>query len=39
VLERERQVRGLSIYKLKRHLSCQGRTVMLPALERLRQTA
>lgn len=39
VLERERQARGLSIYKLKRHLSCQGRTVVLPALELLRQTA
>jgi hypothetical protein len=39
VLERERQARGLSIYKLKRHLSCQGRTVVLPALELLRQAA
>jgi hypothetical protein len=39
VLERERQERGLSIYKLKRHLSCQGRTVVLPALELLRQPA
>jgi hypothetical protein len=39
VLERERQARGVTIYKLKRHLSCQGRTVMLPALELLRQTA
>jgi hypothetical protein len=39
VLEWERHVRGLSIYKLKRQPSCQGRTVVLPALERLRQTA
>jgi hypothetical protein len=39
VPERERQARGLSIHKLKRHLSCQGRTVVLPALERLRQPA
>jgi hypothetical protein len=39
VLERERQGRGLSIYKLKRHLSCQGRTGVLPALELLRQSA
>jgi Transposase DDE domain len=39
VLERECPMRGLSIYKLKRRLSCQGRTVVLPALERLRQTA
>jgi putative transposase len=39
VLERERQARGLSIYKLTRHLSCQGHAVVLPALERLRQTA
>jgi len=38
VLERERRDRGLSIYKLKRHLSCQGRTLVLPALERLQQT-
>src|SRR5215216_171703 len=39
VLERERHDRRLTIYKLKRHLSCHGRTVRLPALERLRQTA
>jgi putative transposase len=39
VLERERQARGLSIYKLKRLLSCQGRIVVLPALELLRPTA
>ena len=39
VLERERQARRLSICKLKRRLSYQGRTVMLPALELLRQTA
>jgi putative transposase len=39
VLERERQARGLSIYKLKHHLSCHGRTVVLPALELLRQIA
>jgi hypothetical protein len=39
VLERERQDRGLTIYKLKCQLSCHARTVALPALERLRQTA
>ena len=39
VLERERHERGLSIYKLKRQLSYQGRSVVLPALERLRLTA
>ena len=39
VLERERQERGLSIYKLKRQLSCQGRSMGLPALERLRGVA
>jgi hypothetical protein len=39
VLERERHDRGLSIYKLKRHLSCRGRPAVLPALERLRRTA
>ena len=39
VLERERHERRLTIYTLKRHLSCHGRTVGLPALERLRQTA
>jgi putative transposase len=39
VLEREQHDRGLTIYKLKRQLNCHGRTVALPALERLRQTA
>jgi putative transposase len=39
VLERERQDQGLTIYTLKRHLSCQGRRLALPALERLRQAA
>jgi Transposase DDE domain len=39
VLERERHDRNLTIYKLKRELSCQGRTVGLSALERLRQAA
>lgn len=39
VLERERHDRGLSIYKLKRQLSCKGRSVVLPALERLRRAA
>jgi putative transposase len=35
VLERERHDRGLSIYKLKWALSCNGRSIRLPALERL----
>jgi hypothetical protein len=39
VLERERHDRGLSIYKLIRALSCNGRSISLPALERLRRTA
>jgi len=39
VLERERHDRGLTIYKLKLQLSCHGRTLVLPALERLRQAA
>jgi hypothetical protein len=39
VLARERHDRGLTIYKLKHQLRCQGRTVMLPALERLKQAA
>jgi Transposase DDE domain len=39
VLERERHDRGLSIYKLKRALSCNGRSIRLPALERLMSTA
>jgi putative transposase len=39
VLERERQDRRLSIYKLRRQLSCQGRGYALPALERLKRAA
>jgi DDE family transposase len=39
VLERERQDRRLSIYKLRRQLSCQGRSYALPALERLKGAA
>lgn len=39
VLEREGHDRRLTIYKLKRHLSCHSRTCGLPALERLRQAA
>jgi putative transposase len=39
VLEWERQARGLSIYKLKQQLSYKGQTVMLPALERLKNAA
>jgi putative transposase len=39
VLERERHDRGLSIYKLRRALSCNGQSIPLPALERLRRTA
>jgi Transposase DDE domain len=39
VLERERHDRHLSIYKLKRILSFQGRSMALPALERLRTAA
>jgi Transposase DDE domain len=39
VLERERQDHHLSIYKLKRQLSFQGRSMALPALERLRRSA
>jgi putative transposase len=39
VLERERQERGLTIYKLRRQLSFCGRRVVLQALERLRQAA
>jgi hypothetical protein len=38
-LERERQAPGLSLDKLKRQLSFQGRAVVLPALERLRRAA
>jgi putative transposase len=39
VLERERQDRGVTIYTLKRQLSCQAHMLALPALERLRQAA
>ena len=39
VLERERCDQQLSIYKLKRQLSCQGQSCALPALERLKRTA
>jgi Transposase DDE domain len=39
VLERERHARGLSIYKLKRRLSFQGRSMSLPALQHLRSAA
>jgi putative transposase len=39
VLERERQDRRLSIYKLRRQLSCNGRSYALPALERLKSAA
>jgi hypothetical protein len=39
VLERERHDRRLTIYKLKRQLSCRGRPLVLPALERLRHSA
>jgi hypothetical protein len=39
VLERERHDRCLTIYKLKRQLSYQGRTLALPALERLSHVA
>jgi putative transposase len=39
VLERERHERHLSIYQLKRLLSFRGRSLVLPALERLRGTA
>lgn len=39
VLERESHARGISIYQLKRRLSFQGRSVALPALERLRSAA
>jgi putative transposase len=39
VLERESQDQRLSIYKLKRHLSFQGPSMALPALERLRNAA
>jgi hypothetical protein len=39
VLERERQDRGLTIDQLKQPLSCQGRMLVLPALERLSRAA
>ena len=39
VLERERCDQQLSIYKLKRQLSCQGQSCALPALERLKRAA
>jgi Transposase DDE domain len=39
VLEWERHSRQLSIYKLRRQLSVQGPSLMLPALERLRSAA
>jgi putative transposase len=39
VLERERCDHNLSIYKLKRLLSFRGRSMALPALERLRTAA
>jgi hypothetical protein len=39
VLARERQAHQLSVYNLKQQLSFQGRSLGLPALERLRSTA
>jgi putative transposase len=39
VLERESRDRGLSIYQLKQRLSFRGRSMALPALERLRSAA
>jgi hypothetical protein len=39
VLEQERHDRGLTLYNLTHQLSCQGRTSILPALERLKQAA
>jgi hypothetical protein len=39
VLERERYDRRIIIYHLTRRLSFRGRTVVLPALERLRVAA
>jgi hypothetical protein len=39
VLERERHDRHLSLYKLQRFLNFRGRSVHLPALERLRTAA
>jgi putative transposase len=39
VLERERLDQGLTIYNLRRQLSCRGHMLALPALERLREAA
>jgi hypothetical protein len=39
LLERERQAQQLSVYKLKQRLSFQGRSLVLPTLERLRDAA
>jgi len=39
VLERERHAQQLSFYTLKQQLSCQGCSLVLPTLERLRSTA
>jgi hypothetical protein len=39
VLERESHDCGVCIYQLKRHLSFRGRTIVFPALERLRSAA
>jgi Transposase DDE domain len=39
VLERARHAHQLSVYKLKHQLSFQGRSLVLPTLERLRDTA
>jgi hypothetical protein len=39
VLGRERRDQHLSIYKLKRQLSCRGQSCALPALERLKRAA
>ena len=39
VLERQRCERNLRIYKLKRRLSLRGRSLVLPALERLKRAA
>jgi hypothetical protein len=39
ILERERHTRRLSVYKPKRQLNFQGRSLVLPALDRLRRAA
>jgi hypothetical protein len=39
VLAREKPARGISLYQRKRRLSCQGRSVTRPALERLKRAA